>query len=171
MSVPSSTSRISIIDRLTRADRLDLVAAIEAGKVSAFAVACAMGWKKRPPILGTGPRNRAKRRDAVIEQLLLGNGRALPAPETDSNGGELSLRDSVELCELCYGEDQSGSCFANREELRAAWEKHRAAAFEVMKGSGHKPAAWHEFEGARKKERPPRRQGVKRAEARKELHS
>jgi hypothetical protein len=132
MAVPSSTSRASICDRLMREGRPDLVAAIENGRVSAFAIGVAMGWKKRQPITGRGPTNRAKRRDAIVAQLLGTTKASAPATESDD---ELSLRDAVELSELCFGPDQTGSVFATREELRAAWVRHRAAAMAVMQAA------------------------------------
>jgi hypothetical protein len=77
---------------------------------------------------------------------------------------KLDLHDVIELAELCYGPDLTGSVFASRKELEAAWQRHRVAAMAVMKGSGHKPAAWEEFERPRRKKRAPKRLAVEAAE-------
>ena len=153
MALPSNTSRASICDRLTREGRSDLVAAIEAGAVSAFAIGVALGWKKRYPITGRGPTNRAKRRDAIVEQLLRGNGQVpQPAPVPD---GELSLQDSIQACELAWGPDHTGSVFSSMEQVAEAWARlgpivsatcHRPYAAEVLKkqqrpGRKKRPAA------------------------------
>jgi len=63
------TSVSYIIDRLRRAQRLDLIAAIERGDVSAYAVACELGWHKRHPTLGTGSENQAKRRAFALRRI------------------------------------------------------------------------------------------------------
>lgn len=63
------TSRAYIIRRLALAGRNDLVEAIEAGEVSAFAVAVELGWHRRPPILGTGSTNQARRRQYRLDAL------------------------------------------------------------------------------------------------------
>ena len=55
------TSRDYLIRKLREAGRNDLVAAIEAKQVSAFACAEALGWRKRAPIRGTGSSNQSKR--------------------------------------------------------------------------------------------------------------
>ena len=65
----AGTSRAYIIDRLLRAGRPDLVAAIEAGEVSAFAVAVELGWMKRRNLTGTGSTNQRKRREWKLYRL------------------------------------------------------------------------------------------------------
>ena len=62
-------SRAYIISRLQRIGRHDLVTAIEAGVISAYAVAIELGWITRPPNLGTGPTNQAKRRAIQMRRL------------------------------------------------------------------------------------------------------
>jgi hypothetical protein len=64
------TSREYLLDRLVRAGRPDLVEAVEAGFVSAYAVAVEMGWMKRPVPLGTGSQNQAKRRRFQLDALM-----------------------------------------------------------------------------------------------------
>jgi len=60
------TSRDYLLDRLRRAGRSDLVEAVEAGLVSAYAVAVEMGWMRRPAALGTGSMRRQFRLDALL---------------------------------------------------------------------------------------------------------
>jgi hypothetical protein len=152
MSVPSSTSRASIIDRLTRENRPDLIAAIEGGKISAYGVAVAMGWKKRPPILGRGSTNRAKRRDAMLGQLgLNGNGKLEP-------DGELSLRESIEGCELAWGPDASGSVFSSMEQVREAW----ARLGPVVSATCHRPYAAEVLARLDRKKKAPTERGPSR---------
>jgi len=64
------TSRAYLLDRLMRAGRPDLVEAIEAGVVSAFAVCVELGWIKRPNLTGTGSTNEAKRRNFQLGRLM-----------------------------------------------------------------------------------------------------
>jgi hypothetical protein len=142
MSDARGTGRDYLLRKLHDHGRDDLVAAVTAGRVSAYACAIALGWRKRPPTAGVGSPNRAKRRDAVLGELLGGNGKALvpaPTPETD---GELSLQDSIQACELAWGPDASGSVFSSMEEAREAWARlgpivsatcHRPYAAEVLK--------------------------------------
>jgi len=62
------TSRDYIIGRLRR-EKLDHLAdAVERGEVSAYAIACELGWQKRK-ILGTGSENEAKRRAWALYKL------------------------------------------------------------------------------------------------------
>jgi hypothetical protein len=62
------TSRAYIIARLRR-EKLDHLAdAVERGEVSAYAIACELGWQKRK-VLGTGSENEAKRRAWALHKL------------------------------------------------------------------------------------------------------
>jgi hypothetical protein len=62
------TSRAYIIARLRR-EKLDRLAdAIERGEVSAYAIACELGWQKRK-VLGTGSENEARRRAWALHKL------------------------------------------------------------------------------------------------------
>jgi hypothetical protein len=63
------TSRDYLIRRLKEVGRTDMVAAIEAGHVSAFACAVEAGLRKRQPIAGTGSPNAAKRRAWAFYRL------------------------------------------------------------------------------------------------------
>jgi hypothetical protein len=62
MAGHQGNSRDYLLRRLRLAGRADLVDAVEAGKVSAYSVAVALGWQKRRPTLGTGSPNASKRR-------------------------------------------------------------------------------------------------------------
>jgi hypothetical protein len=64
------TSKGYIVSRLRREGLTHLVAAIESGRVSAFACGVELGWIKRRPILGTGSPNAAKRRRYQLNALL-----------------------------------------------------------------------------------------------------
>jgi hypothetical protein len=63
------TSRAYLLRKLRLAGRTDLVTAIELGEVTTLACAVALGWRKRPPILGTGSSNQAKRREHRLRAL------------------------------------------------------------------------------------------------------
>jgi hypothetical protein len=69
MSGQRGSNREYLIRKLREAGRNDLVAAIEAKKISAFACAEALGWRKRQPIQGTGSENAAKRRAWALHKL------------------------------------------------------------------------------------------------------
>jgi hypothetical protein len=51
-----------LIRRLRREGRPDLAEAVESGLITAYAVACALGWQRRQNVRGTGSTNQAKRR-------------------------------------------------------------------------------------------------------------
>jgi hypothetical protein len=60
---------------------------------------------------------------------------------------DLSRDDAAELQELWLGPNvNTGSRFADREELRAAWERHRGVAMLMFGKLGRRPLAWWEFE-------------------------
>jgi hypothetical protein len=67
--MPTGNHRAYLLDQLRRAGRLDLVAAVQDGSVSAFAIATAVGMRKRRSVLGTGSRNQAKRRTYRLRAL------------------------------------------------------------------------------------------------------
>src|SRR5262249_21023393 len=79
------TSREYLIERLRRAQRLDLVSAIERGEVSAYAASIEMGWHRRRPTISGEDCNQARRRAFAIARAV---GRAPPLgprPEPQSN--------------------------------------------------------------------------------------
>jgi hypothetical protein len=128
-----------ILARLERDGRHDLVEAIRAGRVSAFAVAVELGWTARPENLGNGSGNQARRRRHQLSHIVAGG-----AP------GVLS-----QMQELWLGPNPfQGSLFSSREELRAAWEKNRTEVMRLWGSHGRRPLGWYEFD-AGDLERPP----------------
>jgi hypothetical protein len=122
-------SRAYILDRLERAGRHDLADAIRADRVSAFAVACQMGWSERPANIGNGSRNQAKKRERDLRAL----------------AGDTNLLSQLQ--ELWLGGDRSqGSVFRSREELVLAWQEHRDRVMALWGSHGRRPMAWWEFE-------------------------
>lgn len=65
-----TTSREYIIARLERDGLTKWLEAIHQGKLSAFAVACQLGWARRPPPLGTGSQNQARKRAWDVRALI-----------------------------------------------------------------------------------------------------
>jgi hypothetical protein len=63
------TSRDYLIERLKQEGLDDLARAVTDGEISAFSVAVALGWRKRPPILGVGSSNEARRRAFRLSKL------------------------------------------------------------------------------------------------------
>jgi hypothetical protein len=59
-----------IIARLQRDGLTKWIEAIHQGKLSAFAVACELGWAKRPTNLGTGSQNAARKRAWDIRAMI-----------------------------------------------------------------------------------------------------
>jgi hypothetical protein len=66
----NGTSRVYLLNRLRREGHTDLADAVEAGKISAYAIAVELGWVTRHPIVGTGSSNQAKRRQHRIRAVL-----------------------------------------------------------------------------------------------------
>jgi hypothetical protein len=63
------TSRAYIIARLRREGMTDLADAVKRERVSAYAIACELGWQKRRKPLGTGSSNESKRRAFRLRAL------------------------------------------------------------------------------------------------------
>jgi len=125
---PHGNSRAYILDRLECTGRHDLAEAIRAGQVSAFAVACQMGWATRPPTQ-RALTNQAKRRQGQFRAI---------------TGEGLSAGQAMELW---LGPNRSsGSLFSSREELVQAWKQHREEIMRQWGSHGRRPAAWYEFE-------------------------
>jgi|SRR5262249_55374294 len=120
-------SRDYILRRLEAAGRHDLAAAVRAGRVSAFSVACQMGWSERPQNLGNGSRNQARRRRHQFAALA-----------DDAQKGS-------RLMELWLGPNPTGSLFNSREELEAAWHEHRDELMARHGSHGRRPMGWWEF--------------------------
>ena len=62
-------SRAYIVARLRREGFDDWAVAVETGRISAFALACDLGWTRRPPTLLGEDTNQAKRRRYALAQL------------------------------------------------------------------------------------------------------
>jgi hypothetical protein len=61
--------------------------------------------------------------------------------------GDLSPSDCAELQELWLGPNPNlGSLFADRQELREAWEQHRVEVMALFAKDGRRPMGWWEFE-------------------------
>jgi hypothetical protein len=69
MPAHRGTSRAYLLRKLRLAGRDDLVEAILSGEASAFSVAVALGWRKRPKVLGTGSENQSRRRGYRLRAL------------------------------------------------------------------------------------------------------
>jgi len=70
ISMPQhGTSRAYIIGRLKRENLLDLVEAVENGKISAYAIAVELGWAKRRPTFSGDDSNQAKRRAWALRKI------------------------------------------------------------------------------------------------------
>jgi hypothetical protein len=118
-----------ILGRLERDGRHDLIGAIRAGSLTAYAAAASLGWTTRPENIGTGSSNAARRRERQIKTIA---------------GGGFDLQ---QMQELWLGGDRSrGSVFGSREELRASWEKHRAECMRLWGSRGRRPMGWWEFD-------------------------
>jgi hypothetical protein len=63
------TSRAYILARLRREGMTDLADAVKRRQVSAYAVACELGWQRRRKPLGTGSRNARRRREFQLREL------------------------------------------------------------------------------------------------------
>src|SRR5262249_36196326 len=137
------TSRPYLISRLRAAGRVDLVAAVESGKVSAYACGVEMGWIKRRPVLGTGSLNAARQRRFQFDHL--GFRGPDPGPESDGQAA-LSARDAALCQELWLGSAAGGSFFSTREELHDAWIRLRDVVMGEWARDGRRPMGWWQFE-------------------------
>jgi hypothetical protein len=122
------TNRAHILSRLRREGFVEYADAVEAGTISAFAIAVRLGWARRPPTRGTGSSNAAKKREQQLDAVM---GRAV---------------DAGELEELWLGPGHAGSVFGSRDELRAAWTRHRDVVMAYWGCHGRRPAIWWELE-------------------------
>ena len=121
------TSKAYIVDRLRREGETALLAAVEAGKLTALAAAVELGWVLRPPKRG-GNTQRTKR---IAHQV-----RAVTSEGLSP----------AQAMELIYGPSPAmGSYFASREELVDAWQQARERLLE-RSNPGRRPAAFYEFE-------------------------
>jgi hypothetical protein len=122
------TSKAYILQRLKREGRTALLAAVEAGKITALTAAVELGWVKRPPGTGGGNIQRTKR---IAHQVRTITGVGLSAGEK---------------MELQYGPNPSqGSLFNSREELVQAWTACRDELLDRA-NPGRRPLAYYEFD-------------------------
>jgi hypothetical protein len=120
------TSKRYITERLRREGQTELLAAVEAGTITAFTAAAQLNWIKRP-----APPDRyshqAKKRRHRLQTVL----------------GELSAGQKMELI---YGPSPAtGSYFDSREALQAAWTQMRDELL-ARSNPGRRPAIWWELE-------------------------
>src|SRR5262249_33286308 len=118
-----------LLARLKEAGRDDLIAAIEARRISARSAAVGMGWLREYEPKGAGD-NRTQRRQFEMTEAF----------------GKPGLHRVVVMQELTIGPGQMGSVFSTREEAQAAWAKHRD---EILSGWDHlarRPMGFYAFE-------------------------
>ena len=132
----NGTSRAYLIERLRREGRADLVAAIESGQVSAYAVAIELGWVTRHPTLGTGSTNQAKRREHELNNVM----REPSAPETPPD----RLNHAQDMS-LTYGDLPGREAFASYQARREAWLRHRDELLRYCV-AGQRPQAWWDYD-------------------------
>jgi len=124
---PHGTSKAYIVDRLRREGETALLAAIEAGKITALTAAVELGWVLRPPKRGRNIQ-RTKR---IAHQVRTITG------EGFSSG---------QIMELWLGPNPTGSFFNSPEELRAAWEANRDEVMRQWGSHGRRPQGWWAFD-------------------------
>jgi hypothetical protein len=113
-----------------------LAAAVEAGRVSAYGAAVALGWRKRQNTLGIGSKSQARQRAFALQQLI-------PEAKVDKTiEDELSARDAALAQELWLGPAAGGSFFSTREELHDAWIRLRDVVMAEWAKDGRRPMAW-----------------------------
>jgi len=121
------TSKAYIVQRLKDQGETALLAAVEAGKITALTAAVELGWVLRPPKRG-GSVQRTKR---IAHQVRTIAGKGLSAGQA---------------MELWLGPNPTGSLFSSREELVQAWTEHRDEIMRQWGSHGRRPAAFYEFE-------------------------
>jgi hypothetical protein len=131
----TTNSRLYILARLKREGRLNWLRAIEDGHLSAFAVACELGWARRQP--PTRNDVRTKRRRIVLDQLGLRAQSDIASPDALSQAAEMELW----LGPSC----RMGSEFPTREAAAAAWAAHGERLVQLFGSPGRRPMAWWEF--------------------------
>lgn len=131
------TSIEYIRSRLEKAGRVDLLGAIERGEISTYAAGEAAGFFKRPPVLGTGSPNEAKRRRHQLSQA------AHVERPSELDADKLS---SDQRTFLLYGpDDRCGDAFDTEGQVEAAWEKHKERILADY-AVGRRPWAWRVFD-------------------------
>ena len=127
---PHGTSKQYLVERLRRENQTALLAAIEAGKITALTAAVELGWVRRAPGMGGGNTQRTKR---IAHQVRTITGAGFSAGEK---------------MELQYGPNPTqGSLFSTREGLESAWVACRDELLERA-NPGRRPAIWWELEAS-----------------------
>jgi hypothetical protein len=131
------TSREYLLDRLRREGHADWVEAIEAGRVSAFSVACELGWVTRSPtLLGERAHQSKRRRHRLAEERQRISAPRLQPDQLTSHQREF----------LLYGpDDRCGDAFNTEAEVEAAWQRHRDALLACCP-PGRRPWGWRIFD-------------------------
>jgi hypothetical protein len=135
------TSREYIIERLRRGGHHSWIEAIEAGRLTPFAVAVELGWARRPKTASGEQAHQAKRRRHQLadERLRLGGQpKQRPVDPSDIT--------SAQEQELWLGAPDAGSSFASEEERSAAWFRHRDRLMAMWARDGKRPVAWWNYE-------------------------
>jgi hypothetical protein len=131
------TSREYIIGRLKREGLTQWIEPIESGRLSAYAVACELGWTRRAPTLSGENSGQAKRRRRALE--LAGK----PISSSDQAPSKLSP-EREEF--LRFGpRDDRDDPFVSVEEAHQAWLANRDRLL-ANHAPGRRCWAWHEFE-------------------------
>jgi hypothetical protein len=142
-------SREYLLDRLRREGHDGWVEAIEAGRVSAFEVACELGWTQRPPTRSGERANQAKRRQyrlAEEHKRMVDGGRLQPPP--GSSKAPDKLTDAQENF-LRYGpKDAYDSAFSDGAEVLTAWAQHRDRILRDYQ-NGRRPWGWRAIDRPR----------------------
>jgi hypothetical protein len=129
------TSREYILGRLKREGLTQWIEPIESGRLSAYAVACELGWAKRAATLSGESSGQAKRRRVALE--LAGKPTSSVTQDPLSSEREWFLR---------FGPDErQDDPFSSIEEAREAWLANRDRLL-ANHAPGRRCWAWHEFE-------------------------
>jgi hypothetical protein len=123
--------------RLERIGRRDLIDAILSRQVSSFAVACSLGWARRPATLKGADAHQRKRIRHVWQRL----GREMPIPFPDQAPHELPHEQEMSLR---YGDLPGHAAFASGDARGQAWLQHRER---ILSGyRGRRPQGWWDYE-------------------------
>jgi hypothetical protein len=135
------TSREYLLDRLRREGHHSWLEAIEAGRVTPFAVAVELGWARRPKTASGEQAHQAKRRRHQFAEERRRPGRQPKQRLVDPS----DITPEQEM-ELWLGAPDGGSSFASEEERRAAWFWHRERLMAMWSTGGKRPVAWWQHE-------------------------
>ena len=132
----TNNSRLHILARLKREGRVEWLRAIANGELSAYAVACELGWARRPKT--RRPTVRTKRRQMTLARLgLLPSGDGKPSPDALSQAAEMELW----LGPSCRLDSE----FDSREAAAAAWSVHGERLVQRFGRPGRRPMGWWAF--------------------------